>query len=46
VAYRDDAGDACEAPTAEGTLRAELTGGCVRLATTARSLHVTDRFTT
>jgi hypothetical protein len=46
VAYRDDAGDACEAPTAEGTLRAELTGGSVRLAITGRSLHVTDRFAT
>lgn len=46
VAYRDDAGDACEAPTAEGTLRAELAGGAVRLAVTGRSLHVTDRFAT
>lgn len=46
MAYRDDAGDACEAPTAEGTLRAELAGGSVRLATTGRSLHVTDRFAT
>lgn len=46
MAYRDDAGDTCEAPTAEGTLRAELTGGGVRLAMTGRSLHVTDRFAT
>lgn len=46
MAYRDDAGEACEAPTAEGTLRAELTGGSVRLAITGRSLHVTDRFAT
>lgn len=46
MAYRDDAGDACEAPTAEGTLRAELTGGSVQLTMTGRSLHVTDRFAT
>jgi hypothetical protein len=46
VAYRDDAGDACEAPTAEGALRAELTGGDIRLAVAGRSLHVTDRFAT
>jgi hypothetical protein len=46
VAYRDDAGDACEAPTAEGRLRAELAGGDVRLALAGRSLQVTDRFAT
>jgi hypothetical protein len=46
VAYRDDAGDACEAPTAEGKLRAELAGGDVRLALAGRSLHITDRFAT
>ena len=46
MAYRDDAGDACEAPTAEGTLRAEITGGSVRLALAGRSLHVTHRFAT
>jgi hypothetical protein len=46
VAYRDDAGDACEAPSAEGTLRAELAGGHVRLAVAGRSIHVTDRFAT
>ncbi len=46
MAYRDDAGDACEAPTAEGVVRAELSGGDVRLALAARSLHVTDQFAT
>lgn len=46
VAYRDDAGDACEAPTAEGPLRAELAGGHVRLAVASRSIHVTERFAT
>lgn len=46
MAYRDDAGDTCEAPTAEGMVRAELSGGDVRLALTARSLQVTDRFAT
>lgn len=46
MAYRDDAGDACEAPIAEGMLRAELAAGCVHLAMTGRSLHVTDRFAT
>jgi hypothetical protein len=46
VAYRDDAGDRCEAPTADGVLHAELAGGHVRLALQSRSLHVTDRFAT
>jgi len=46
VAYRDDAGDTCQAPTAEGALRAELAGGDLRLAVTGRSLHVTDQFAT
>lgn len=46
VAYRDDAGDACEAPTAEGTLRAEIAGGQLRLAVAGRSLHVAARFAT
>jgi len=46
VAYRDDAGDVCEAPTAEGTLRAELAGGHVRLAVARRSIHIAGRFAT
>ena len=46
MVYRDDAGDRCEAPTADGVLRAELAGGHVRLALAGRSLHVTDRFAT
>ncbi|HEX3761989.1 MAG TPA: hypothetical protein VHW23_24985 [Kofleriaceae bacterium] len=46
MAYRDDAGDACEAPTAEGPLRAELAGGDLRLAVAGRSLHVAARFVT
>jgi hypothetical protein len=46
VAYRDDAGDACEAPSADGALRAEIAGGHVRLAVATRSLHITERFAT
>jgi hypothetical protein len=46
VAYRDDAGDVCEAPTADGTLRAELAGGDVRLAVARRSIHIAERFAT
>jgi len=46
VAYRDDSGDVCEAPTAEGLLRAQFAPRHVRLAVASRSLDVTDQFAT
>jgi hypothetical protein len=46
VAYRDDARDAWEAPTAGGVLRAELAGGELRLAVASRSLLVAGGFAT
>jgi hypothetical protein len=46
VAYRDESGDVCEAPTAEGLLRAELAPRHVRLAVASRSLDITDQFAT
>lgn len=46
MAYRDDAGELCEAPTHEGALRAELAGGQLRLVLARRSLHVAGRFAT
>jgi len=46
VAYREEPGDVCEAPTAEGGLRAEFAPRHLRLAVASRSLDVTDRFAT
>ncbi|HEU4733732.1 MAG TPA: hypothetical protein VFT22_37830 [Kofleriaceae bacterium] len=46
MAYRDDAGDVCEAPTAEGPLRAELLPRHLRLAVASRSLEISDLFVT
>jgi len=46
VAYRDDAADVCEAPTAEGTLRVEFAPRHVRLAVANRSIEITDAFVT
>lgn len=46
MAYRDDAGDALEAPTADGVLRVELAPRAVKLAIGQRSLHLTDRVAT
>lgn len=46
MAYRDDSGDAIEAPTADGTLRAELSPRAVRLQTKLRTLQISERFAT
>lgn len=46
MAYRDDAGDAVEAPTAEGVVRAELGPRRLRLAVGQRSLEIAERFAT
>ncbi len=47
MAYRgDDAGDALEAPTAEGALRVELGPRSVKLAVGQRSLQIAERFAT
>jgi hypothetical protein len=46
VAYRDDASDACEAPTADGVLRAELAPRHVKLAVANRSLEIVEAFAT
>ena len=46
MAYRDDAGEALEAPTAEGTLRAQLSAGAVVLSVGTRTLTVAERFVT
>jgi hypothetical protein len=47
VAYRgDDAGDALEAPTAEGLLKAILGPNRVDLSVAQRSLHIADRLAT
>jgi len=46
VAYRDDAGDTLEAPTSEGTLRAELAPHALKLTVGSRTLHVADKFAT
>jgi hypothetical protein len=46
VAYRDDAGDALEAPTADGTLSADLGPHAIKLSVGSRTLHVADRFAT
>lgn len=46
MAYRDDAPDALEAPTAQGTLRVELGPRQVKLAVADRTLVVSERFAT
>lgn len=46
MAYRDDAGDALEAPTSEGILRAELAPHAVKLTVANRTLHIADKFAT
>jgi hypothetical protein len=46
VAYRGDAGEVYEAPTAEGPLRADLAPRHVRLAVASRSLDISDAFAT
>ncbi|HEY0195109.1 MAG TPA: hypothetical protein VGC42_28540 [Kofleriaceae bacterium] len=46
MAYRDDAGDACEAPTAQGVMRAELAPRHVKLAVAHRSLEIVNDFVT
>ena len=44
MAYRDDAGAAAEAPTADGVLRAELAPRHVKLVIAGRSLDITEEF--
>ncbi len=46
MAYRDDASDALEAPTSEGTLRAELSPHAIKLTVASRTLHVAEKFAT
>ncbi|MFN0248209.1 MAG: hypothetical protein ACKV2T_15060 [Kofleriaceae bacterium] len=46
MAYRDDSGDAIEAPTADGTLRAELAARSVKLHVALRTLQISERFAT
>lgn len=46
MAYREDAGDACEATTAEGTLRVELAPRHARLTVAGRSIDISDDFVT
>lgn len=46
MAYRDDARDAFEAPTAEGLLRMELAPRAVKLAVANRTLQIAERFAT
>ena len=48
MAYRDDAqaGGACEAPTAEGTLRLELGPRSVKLAVGHRTLQIAESYAT
>ncbi|HEX2689888.1 MAG TPA: hypothetical protein VHN14_24885 [Kofleriaceae bacterium] len=46
MAYRDDAGDVCEAPTARGMLRVEFAPRHVRLAVANRSIEISDAFVT
>jgi hypothetical protein len=46
VAYRGEAGDALEAPTAEGTARLVVGANQIELAVASRSLHVADQFAT
>lgn len=44
MAYRDDSGDAIEAPTGDGTLRAELGPRSVKLQVALRTLQISERF--
>jgi hypothetical protein len=44
VDYRDDAGDAGEAPSAEGPVRAEFAPRHVKLAVALRSIEISDAF--
>lgn len=46
MAYRDDAGDILEAPTAEGVLRATVAPRSVALSVAHRTLHISGRFAT
>jgi len=46
VTYRDDAGHDLQAPTSEGTLRAELTPRALKLSVAKRTLHVVERLAT
>ena len=46
MAYRDDAGDVCEAPTADGTLRVEFAPRHARLSVANRSVEISDAFVT
>ncbi|MBA3464649.1 MAG: hypothetical protein H0T46_32250 [Deltaproteobacteria bacterium] len=46
MAYRDDAGDGLEAPTADGTLSAELAPHAIKLSVGSRTLHIADKFAT
>lgn len=46
MAYRGDAGEVCEAPCAEGALRAELAARHVRITVADRSVDITDAFAT
>lgn len=46
MAYRDDAGDVLEAPTADGMLRVELGPRAVKVIVGARTLHVVDKVAT
>jgi len=46
MAYRDDAEDALDAPTSEGTLRLEIAPRAVKLTIGSRTLHVVDKTAT
>ena len=46
MAYRDDIGDALEAPTAQGTLRVEVAPKQTKLAVADRTLLISGRFAT
>ena len=46
MAYRDDAGDVLEAPTADGMLRVELAPRAVKVIVGTRTLHVVDKVAT
>ncbi|MBA3457502.1 MAG: hypothetical protein H0T42_30755 [Deltaproteobacteria bacterium] len=46
MAYRDDTGDALEAPTAQGTLRIEIAPRQTKLSIADRTLLISERFAT
>ncbi|MDQ3368986.1 MAG: hypothetical protein M3680_26480 [Myxococcota bacterium] len=46
MAYRDDAGDVLEAPTAEGVLRIELGPRSIKLTVADRTVHIVDQVAT